>query len=228
MIRFRAFRASNDSASAKSYIEGYQSVLRVYGITKVTAANIEWLNDPNTLIVLVESEDQTKVYGGCRVQIKSPSIEMPLENAISELDQAIFSYTEKIGNYNVAELCGLWNSREIAGFGIGSIYLGRVAVALAPFLNIKNLMALCSPATLQNCLNVGFEIIHELGNNGTFYYPKEDLTATVLRIKDLEKLEHAPIEEKDYIYRVRENRIAESIESGPKGEMKFRYDLHFE
>lgn len=228
MIRIRAFRAPKDSEAAERYIEGYQAVLRMYGITKVTSANMDWIQDPKTLIILVESEDAQKVYGGCRLQIKTLEREMPMENAIAELDDRIYSYTEKLGINQVAELCGLWNSREIAGYGIGSIYLGRVSVAVSKQLGISNLMALCSPATLQNCLHVGFEVIHELGNNGTFYYPKEDLTATALIIRDLDAIPSARQEEKEYIYRVRENLISEAIEHGPKGEMKFYYQLRFE
>ena len=101
-----------------------------------------------------------------------------------------------------------------------------------PFLNFEYtpvevyLMALCSPATLRNCLKVGFDITRELGNNGTFYYPKEDLTATGLIIRDLDGLPHANPNEKIEIQKIRNNLSAISLEHGPKGEIEFCYELN--
>ena len=191
----------------------------------MTSASIDWRYDPNTYVIIVESMDRTKVLGGGRIQIRSAEVKMPLEDATAILDSRIYDYVDKIGDNKVAEFCGLWNSKEVAGFGIGSIFLGRTGVAIITQLGITNLMALCSPATLRNCLRVGFEIIRELGNNGTFYYPKEDLLATCLIIKDIINLPTANPEERDAIMKLREKPLQESVEMGPKGELKLFYDI---
>lgn len=224
MIRIRAFKVTEDHSACLRYIKGHHLVLESYGVTKVTSLNADWIDDPNTYAIIVESEDSKKVYGGGRIQIKSDSLKMPMEDAIAILDDKIYDYTERIGKYQVAEFCGLWNSKEIAGYGIGSIYMGRVGVAVASQLGVK-LMALCSPGTLRNCLKVGFDIIRELGNDGTFYYPKEDLTATALIINDLEELPFAKPEEKLAIEKIKSNLSGRAAEKGPKGEMEFIYDL---
>jgi hypothetical protein len=65
-----------------------------------------------------------------------------------------------------------------------------------------------------------------LDNNGTFYYPKEDLTATGLIIKDLHELSHANPLEKIEIQKIRDNLSGISLEHGPKGEMEFCYELN--
>jgi hypothetical protein len=221
----RAFRAIDDPASCDHYIDGHRRVLEAYGVTKVTSANVEWRDDPETYVIIVESADRTKVYGGGRIQIRSKEVKMPLEDAIAILDDRIYAYVDEIGNYNVAEFCGLWNSKEVAGHGIGSIFLGRTGVAIITQLNIKYLMALCSPATLRNCLKVGFEIIRDLGNNGTFYYPKEDLLATSLIIKDIVNLPTANPDERNAILKLREKPVQETVEMGPKGELKLYYDI---
>jgi len=225
MIKIRAFRAIDDKATVDRYIEGHRQVLETYGVTRVTSGVIDWVNDPDTYLVIVESLEDGKVLGGGRIQIRTHNLKMPMEDAIAILDERIYEYVETIGNHNVAEFCGLWNSREVAGFGIGSIYLGRIGVAVTKQLGVGNLMALCSPATLKNCLKVGFRIITELGNNGTFYYPKEDLTATALIIEDLENLNHANPFEKIEIYKIRNNLSGTSVEHGPKGEVEFFYEL---
>lgn len=221
----RAYRAVDDPVSCERYIDGHRRVLEAYGVTKVTSANVEWKDDPYTYVIIVESLDRTKVLGGGRIQIRSQEVRMPMEDAIAILDTRIYGYVDNIGNYNVAEFCGLWNSKEVAGHGIGSIFLGRTGVAIITQLQIAHLMALCSPATLRNCLKVGFEIIRELGNNGTFYYPKEDLLATSLLIKDIVNLPTANPAERDAIFQLRENPLQETVEMGPKGELRLYYDI---
>jgi hypothetical protein len=225
MIRIRAFKVTDDPEACLRYIKGHHLVLESYGVTKVTSLNADWIDDPYTYAIIVESEDGKKVFGGGRIQIKSEALKMPLEDAIAILDDKIYEYTNKLGVYNVAEFCGLWNSKEIAGYGIGSIYMGRVGVAIASQLAIGNLMALCSPGTLKNCLKVGFEVVHELGNNGIFYYPKEDLTATALLIKDLQEIPAALPSERIAIDAIRNNLTGTAVERGPKGAMEFIYDL---
>jgi len=224
-INIRAFRAIDDFDSCESYIDGHRRVLDAYGVSKVTSASDNWRLDPCTYVVIVESDDKTKVYGGGRIQVRSAEVKMPMEGAIAILDSSIYSYVDKIGNNNVAEFCGLWNSKEVAGYGIGSIFLGRIGVAIITQLNLQYLMALCSPATLRNCLKVGFEVIRELGNNGTFYYPKQDLLATALIIKDIHNLPTANPIERDAIFKLREDPVQRALESGPKGEMEINYDI---
>jgi hypothetical protein len=226
MIKIRAFKVTDDHLACLRYIKGHHLVLESYGVTKVTSLNADWIDDPNTYAIIVESEDGSKVYGGGRIQIKSKELLMPMEDAIAILDDKIYDFTNNLGVMNVAEFCGLWNSKEAAGYGIGSIYMGRVGVSIASQLNIQYLTALCSPGTLRNCLKVGFEVIRELGNNGTFYYPKEDLTATALLIKDLKELPSANPIEREAIFKIRDNFSGVAVEKGPKGEMEFIYDLN--
>lgn len=226
MIKIRAFKVTDDHLACLRYIKGHHLVLESYGVTKVTSLNADWIDDPNTYAIIVESEDGNKVYGGGRIQIKSKELLMPMEDAIAILDEKIYDFTNNLGVMNVAEFCGLWNSKEAAGYGIGSIYMGRVGVSIASQLNIQYLTALCSPGTLRNCLKVGFEVIRELGNNGTFYYPKEDLTATALLIKDLKELPSANPIEREAIFKIRDNFSGVAVEKGPKGEMEFIYDLN--
>jgi len=223
VAKIRAFKSPDDVETSLRYVEGHRKVLESYGVKKVTSASVDWLHDPQTYVVLVESEDGEKIYGGGRIQIRSHEMKMPMEDAIAKIDKGIYQYVDNIGSQSVAEFCGLFNSKEVAGYGIGSIFLGRIGVAIATQVNVQYLMALCSPATLRNCARVGFEIIRELGNNGTFYYPKEGLVATALIIKDIVNLPGANSEERERIFDLRETPNQEAIEKGPKGEMDIIY-----
>ncbi|WP_439488868.1 hypothetical protein [Algoriphagus sp.] len=169
--------------------------------------------------------DDFRVLGGGRVQLKSKGYPLPLEDAISEVDPGIASYMSQFGELEVAEYCGLWNSREVAGYGIGSIYLVKVGVAIASQFGLKKLMALCSPATVRISKKVGYEVISSLGDNGTFLYPKEGLIATVLAIDDVDNLPFADSTEREFIFQLRDNVVNQKLESGPKGEMMVLFDL---
>lgn len=225
IAKVKVFSAVDDQEATTKYLEGYQKVLEAYGVSKVTSAQNNWTSNPLAYIILITNEDESKILAGARIQVRTPQAPMPMEMAIAILDQNIYPYVNAIGDYHVAEFCGLYNSKEVAGLGIGSIMLGRIGVAITSQLGIKNLMALCSPATLRNCLKVGFEMIKSLGNNGTLYYPKEDLVASALIIQDIINLPLANPEEREEIFKLRAVPKGSNILKGPKGEILFHYDL---
>lgn len=224
-LNIRVVQATAEPSIAAAYIDGHRKVLEAYGVTKVTSANTDWKDDPGTYLIVAESEDNGRIHGGGRIQIKTSNVRMPLENAIAILDPKIYQYADAIGYNAVAEYCGLWNSKEIAGYGVGSIILVQIGVAVSSSLGIKKLMALCSPATLANSQRVGFEVIREIGNNGTLYYPKEDLVATALAIHDLHGLPMADPSARKEIFALRGTPVAETEKSGPKGTLHLIYDL---
>ncbi|MBD8487665.1 hypothetical protein IFO69_02780 [Echinicola sp. CAU 1574] len=224
-VRIRAVRSISDKITTDKYIDGHFSVLEAYGVTKITSADRSWAENPNVYLLVVESEDGTKVFGGGRVQIKSGQYNLPLEPAIIEKDTRIVDYMSKYEGLQVAELCGVWNSKEIAGYGIGSIFLIRAGVAVASLLDLDCLMGFCSPFTLQNCQRLGFKIIEDLGDNGTFLYPKEGLIATILDIKNIRELPNAKCDEREKIFYLKNNPVHSSEETSPKGEFTILYDL---
>jgi len=224
VAKIRAYKSPDDIETSLRYIEGHKKVLESYGVKQVTSANHNWLYDEQTYVVIVESEDGDRIFGGTRVQIRSENLKMPMEDAIAKIDPGIYAYMDKFGDSTIAEFCGLFNSKEVAGFGIGSIFLGRIAIAISANMGVNKLLGLCSPATLRNSLRVGFEILRDLGNNGTFYYPREGLIATALIIEDVVNLPNATQEERDRILDLRHNPSQQAVEKGPKGELEIIYD----
>ncbi|MCH7410314.1 hypothetical protein MM239_12975 [Belliella sp. DSM 111904] len=225
-VKIRVVRAVSAPEDTEKYIEGHFKVLESYGVTKVTSADRSWVHNPNVYLLLVESEDGKRILGGGRVQLRSEGFPLPLEGAILEKDERIVPYMSKFEDLKVAEYCGLWNSKEVSGYGIGSIYLIRIGVALTSFLNLKCLMAFCSPFTVANSQAVGLRIIEELGDNGTFLYPKEGLIATIMEVEDVEKLERALPEEKSFISDLRSNPKQIKILQSKMGEMEVEFDLN--
>ncbi|SIT06679.1 hypothetical protein [Belliella pelovolcani] len=227
-VKIRVVRAISSPEDTEKYIAGHFKVLESYGVTKVTSADRSWVNNPNVYLLLVESEDGQRILGGGRVQLRSSGYPLPLEGAIFEKDERIVEYMTRFEDLKVAEYCGLWNSKEVSGYGIGSIYLIRIGVALTSFLNLNCLMAFCSPFTVANSQAVGLRIIEELGVNGTFLYPKEGLVATIMEVEDVNSLERALPAEKDFIFDLRRNPKQIKILESKMGEMEVEFDLNLE
>lgn len=217
-LKIKVFKASDDMETCAKYVEGHMDVLRVFGITMITTANTEWFDDPNTYVITVQSADGEIIYAGARIQIAGGKYPLPIEKAVSKFDPNIHTFiTDRLEN-GIGELCGLWNSREIVNFGIGSLYLGRIGTAISSHLKLKTLFALCAPITVRNCIKMGYLLETSLGNNGTFYYPKEDLIATVVTLADTSSFTTANEKERNLILDLRNNPIQNRFETGPRGQ----------
>lgn len=224
-VKIRVVRASDSPEETEKYIKGHLKVLESYGVTKVTSADRSWVNNPYVYLVLVESEDGEQVLGGGRVQLRSEGFPLPLEGAIFEKDERIVEYMKRFPELKVAEFCGLWNSREVSGYGIGSIYLIRIGVAITALLGLDCIMAFCSPFTVANSQAVGLRIIEELGENGTFLYPKEGLVATIMELEDVYEMKRAREEEREFILNLIQNPDQIILAPSKMGDLEIEFNL---
>ena len=224
-VKIRVVRAVSDREATERYIDGHFRVLETHGVTKVTSADRSWVKNPHVYLLLVELGESGRLVGGGRIQLRSEGYPLPLESAIYEKDASIAGFVSQFEDLEVAEYCGLWNSKEVAGYGIGSIYLIRLGVALASFLNLKNLLAFCSPVIVPKAASVGFEIVYSLGMEGKFFYPKEGLIATIMEIKDVHNLPLATDKEKELVFDLRNNPVQFQKDSSRRGELEIFYDL---
>lgn len=225
MYRIRAFRAIDDIESCKKFAEGHLNVLLEYGVTKVTTANLSWFHNPDVYVVLIESEDGSIAYGGERIHISNDYAKLPIEDAVSLVDQNIFELTSHYRALGrTGELCGLWNSKAIAGRGFSNL-LTKLGVAMAQRLQMSSLFVLCAPYTVAMCQEAGFEIEESVGSRGTFNYPKLDLIATALIVKDLYNLPTAAPEYKEKICNFSSRPVQTTSDTGPKGDFSFTLNL---
>lgn len=225
VVRLRAFRAIDDPTSCELFVEGHKRVLTSIGVEKVTSSNNEWVNNPAAFVMIVESLDKEHIYGGARIHVAGGSEPLPIEQATGALDSAIYDMVWEYAQKGTGEGCGLWNSREIAGYGIGSIFLTRVGVAMSTQIGLDSLFGLCAPYTVKMAQSVGYEIENGIGKNGTFYYPKLDLVATVLILRDLKNLSAADSENKKAIMSLRENLKGVCIEELRNKKIEIHYDI---
>ena len=224
-VRLRAFRAIDDPETCRLFVEGHEHVLTSIGVTKVTSSKNEWTENPAAFVLIVESLDRKKVYGGARVHVSGGSQPLPIEDATGAMDKLIYDLVYDYAQYGTGELCGLWNSREIAGYGVGSIFLSRACVAISTQIGLKSLFALGAPYTVKMAENVGYQIERSVGNNGTFYYPKLDLLATTLILKDLDTLSLATEEDRTAIFKLRDSLEQVRLEKLRNKEIKIHYEI---
>lgn len=226
-VRIRAFRAVDDPVSSQKFIDGHRRVLEVHGVKKVTSANNAWAQNPAVFVIIVESLDGEKVYGGARVHAAGGTQPLPIEEATGFMDPGIHELVKELSIDGTGELCGLWNSLEVAGLGVGSFFATRAGAVITQQLGIKSLFALCAPYTVKWAERVGCKIITDLGNQGTFYYPKLDLLATAVLLEDTSTLEHARSSEQKKIMDLRNSlkQVTTEISPGRRIEVVVEYDL---
>lgn len=226
MIQIRTFRAPDDPEACEKFIIGHKKLLEIFGITKITSNRQDWVDDENTIVILVEDKDTKTVYGGARLQVVSGKYSLPIETALGKYDAAIHQMVKSDFHAGgTSELCGLWNSREVAGMGIGSYILCRVGASIASQLTLGSIFVLCAPITVRMGKRVGAVVENTLGNEGLFYYPKDDLIATAMRLRDINDLSYADKSEQEKILSLRENPHQLIMERGPRGTFEVEYNL---
>lgn len=228
VVRLRAFRAIDEPHTCELFVSGHEHVLKSIGVTKVTSSKNEWINNPGAFVLIVESLDRDRVYGGARVHVAGGSEPLPMEQATGFLDPFVYNLIFNYSRYGTGELCGLWNSREIAGYGIGAIFLIRAAVAIANQIGLQSLFALCAPYTIKLVANCGMELEKSIGNNGEFIYPKLDLIATAMVLKDVTLISKANIEDKEAIISLIENKNTIRIESLRNKQIEIHYETELQ
>lgn len=213
VVRLRAFRAIDEPRTCELFVNGHEHVLKSIGVTKVTSSKNAWITNPGAFVLIVESLDRDKVYGGARVHVSGGSEPLPMEQATGYLDPRIYNLIFQHSLNGTGELCGLWNSREISGYGIGAIFLIRAAVAIAHQIGLQSLFALCAPYTIKLVENCGMELETSIGDNGGFIYPKLDLIATAMVLKDVSSINKANCDDKEAIINLIKEKNAIRIEN---------------
>jgi hypothetical protein len=225
MIRLRAFKAIDEPETCQKYVAGHTVVLKDYGVSNVTSRTPVWINNPHVVVVVAENVETLNIVGGIRVQIADGELPLPIETAIGHMDTKVLdivSYYRENGG--VGELCGLWNSKEVAGHGI-SMILTRASIAIINQLRFRTLMGICADYTLPMFTQVGFVVDRSMGENGEFAYPNPNYITRVLGILNAETLETAYPYDKERMLTLREDFMQTRMEEGPKGEYQVQYQL---
>ena len=234
MFQIYAFKANEKPDECQQFAQGHAEVLTSYGITKLTTLDHSWMEDPDVYAIAVKDTASNEMVGGGRFHITDLSTRtlLPLEKAINPLEPNITplidQYIDKTGK-KVSEICALWNARKVWGKSLGTLVcraiVARSGLVLANQLGIGTSLVFCAPWTVKMCEDTGYKIETNIGNQGTFPYPKPDLLATLMAVHDLNRLAYATETNRQAIYSLRQNPIQETLESYKKGQFKISYNL---
>jgi len=225
MLKAYVFRANTRPEDCKRYIEAHLNALRAYGVNDVSSIDPVWLNNPDVFIMMIEEKDTGLIVGGARIQFAHENIPLPIETAIGHIDPKIKELIKERIPGKTGEFCGLWNLTQYAGYGIGSITLGRMGVSLITQVGLGSCFAFASITTTRNCFRIGFKPIVELKNKGVFFYPNDHFKSNALLIDDPEEVSHAAPEDRERILSLRINPIQSYYETGPKGKILVEYNM---
>lgn len=226
-FNIRVFKAVDDPESSQKFLEEHTRVLTHFDVIKVTSANVGWMSNPNSYVIVVEDRETKEMVAGIRVHKDHKDYALPIQEAIWDKEPKIFSYIEKYSLNGTAEICGLWNSRKAKGLGL-SYLLMKVSCSVLDQITVNSFLGLCSPFTLSYLEEVGFTIERSLGNNGTFYYPKEGLIATAIIIPDPYKFNYATKKNRKLILSMRNKRNNTIELMSNKGILNIKYELLYE
>jgi hypothetical protein len=225
-IKFSVFRAVDDRETSLKFADGHRRVLEIFGITQITSAKADWILNPDVYVMLVTDAVSGKILGGGRIHKANRINALPIEEAVGYMDENIYAMVEKYTDAGTGEVAGVWNSFEIAGLGVGSIYLSTACVAYAQFIGITTLFGLAAPTTYRNIIRGGFQVVTELGNNGKFYYPKDDMIATVMFNYDIVNLPLTLEPSKTHMIEMRNNPMYELHVTSKNGnDIQLIFDL---
>lgn len=230
-FKIRAFRAPTDLETCEKFIAGHRHVLETVGVKQVTSSNDSWKYHNGTFVICVESMDGSVVYGGARLQAADGIVPLPIETATGDMDPNIYKMVAKMAETGTGELCGSWNSRRVSGYGVGAFFATRVGVTISQQLGLTSIWALCAPYTVKYSQRVGCEIVSELGNNGTFYYPKIDLLATAVLMRDSINMQTADPFEIERVAQLRKSLtqdVLETVPDHPTKQVELAYRLEIQ
>jgi hypothetical protein len=110
---FIHFKAIENQALCEEFMSGHIRVLKDFGITNVTTNTDSWKMNENIHVIVAKSKSTGELVGGIRIQIMSDKEELPIEQALTELDPKVPEVLRRDKAHEVAEVCGLWNSKRV-------------------------------------------------------------------------------------------------------------------
>jgi len=206
-VRLRFLKATEDQDTVRKYIRGHEEVLLLNGVS--LSKGYDYWKELDTVYLLVaESMDGSSCYGGARLHIWDGVDSLPLQSFLSQLEPRIYVVIDEwaINNKGIVEIAGLWNSRAVAGLGLGSEHIIRTSIAATAFLQPMGVFTFCSPFVSRFADDFGFRAFEKLGVGGKFPFPDERWMSTINFMHDKFDLSNAKPEEQNKIRLLREKR----------------------
>ncbi len=202
-VRFAGFKANEYKEGCEEFARGHVAVLQKYKITNITTNNLQWFTHPGMYVISAKNLEG-QVIGGIRLQTVYQGYKLPVQTAISYLDERVDEIVNSYPKYKTAEICALWNSADYAKQGVSKL-LFHAAIALCPLVGIETLVTICAEYTVKMVENVGFKTVRSIGDNGLFSYPTPEYKARMLVLEDVVGMPDCEEEVRKHMMTLREH-----------------------
>ncbi len=220
----KGFSAPNAVGNCARNAAVHAQVLQRYDIGKITSAKAGWWDNAQTFVLLLEHAETHEPFGTVRLQRWGNGRALPLESALADVDCRVHSWVARFSDRGVGELCGLWSSPRLKGFGMGAV-LTRMGLSLATQVGVSTILGVCDTRAVASNVGLGFARDPLLASEGSFEYPRPGLFAHVLRVPNAARLDGATIDNRAAVNEYREAPTGSEIIEGARGSLMLERDL---
>jgi len=224
-VKIEVFRAIDHLDKCQEYLKGHRKVLVHHGLTNITSNDNYWIEDPNVYFLLASDESNNSIiYGGVRIHIKTKNILIPIEKAIFKIRPNIESMLADKTKSPFAEICGLWNSKTVAGKNI-SLSLSTGAFALLTKLGVKSCYMFNARFTFRITKSLGFLRPDFSPYPNEYLYPNKNFKSYIWLNENISELQTLHDNEKNLVQKLRKNYLQPMTESCYSRDVYIRYNL---
>ncbi len=219
-------RACDDYSLCEKFVSGHRQLLAVNDVD-LGPIDTSWFNSPKVYLLIVRRSNSSEILGGAKLVIFDGEGNLPLLKLLNEDYPELLGLLKEYGAKGLVEISGLWNSRSVAGLGLGSEQLIRTSIAISGLLNIQTVITFCSPFVTRFAELYGFTPLAMFGDNGSIPFPDNRWMSTINILEDPHIMSRANLTERELIFELRStpNQTREFHSRGKSITIKFELQL---
>jgi hypothetical protein len=219
-------RASDNYLLCEKFVRGHRQLLAANDVD-LGPVDTSWFNSTDVFLLVVRRADADEILGGAKLVIFDNNENLPLLKLLGEDYPELIGYLREYSKNGLVEISGLWNSRSVAGLGLGSEQLIRTSIAICGLLNIESVVTFCSPFVTRFAELYGFSPLSQFGEYGSIPFPDNRWMSTINILRDPLIMSSADPSEKNLIFELREkpNQTRNFISRGKEITIKFELEL---
>ena len=196
-------RACDSFSLCENFVLGHRQLLSVNDVD-LGPLDTSWFSSTNVYLLIVRRAGLDEILGGAKLVVYDNNGNLPLLKLLTDDYPELVGYLNEYSEKGLVEISGLWNSRSVAGLGLGSEQLIRTSIAICGLLDIATVVTFCSPFVTRFAELYGFTPLSKFGANGSIPFPDNRWMSTINILSDPHIMSKADYEEKKIIFDLRE------------------------
>jgi hypothetical protein len=219
-------RASDNYSLCENFVRGHRQLLAVNDVD-LGPIDTSWFNSKDVYLLIVQRAGEEEILGGAKLVIFDGVGNLPLLKLLNDDYPELLGLLKNFSLNGLVEISGLWNSRSVAGLGLGSEQLIRTSIAICGLLDIETVITFCSPFVTRFAELYGFAPLSSFGKNGSIPFPDDRWMSTINILEDPHLMSKADVNEKQLIEELRNtpNQTRDFHSRGKNIKIKFLLEL---